>query len=165
MAGTVDYETLHALAAEFVKQNRLPGAAVGVVAGGELAWSVGVGFADLASGRSPGTTTLFRIASITKTFTGTAVMQLCRDGRLSLDDPTVEYLPELTRAKGNFGLISGLTIRRLLSHESGLAGDPPGTDFGDLVYEGRAERTLARADEIAMVVPPHSQAKYSNLGY
>ena len=165
MGGTVDYETLHAQAAGFVKEHRLPGAAVGVVVDGELTWSVGVGFADLASGRRPDATTLFRIASITKTFTGTAVMQLCAAGRLGLDDPAVEYLPELSRAQGKLGPISAVTIRRLLSHESGLAGDPPGTDFGALVYEGRAERTLARADEIATVVPPHSQAKYSNLGY
>ncbi len=77
----------------------------------------------------------------------------------------MEYLPELRQALGKSGPITAVTIRRLLSHESGLAGDPPGTDFGALVYEGRAERTLARADEIATVVPPHSQAKYSNLGY
>ena len=85
---------------------------------------MGVGFADLASGRRPDATTLFRIASITKTFTGTAVMQLCAAGRLGLDDPAVEYLPELSRAQGKFGPISTVTIRRLLSHESGLAGDP-----------------------------------------
>ena len=98
---TVDDERLHAQAAVFVKEHRLPGAAVGVMVGDELAWSVGVGFADLASGRHPDANTLFRIASITKTFTGTAVMQLCAAGRLSLDDPAVEYLPELSRPRAS----------------------------------------------------------------
>ena len=88
-------------AAGFVKKHRLPGAAVGVVVDGELTWSMGVGFADLASGRRPDATTLFRIASITKTFTGTAVMQLCAAGRLGLDDPAAEYLPELCQESGS----------------------------------------------------------------
>ncbi len=77
MSRAVDDESLHAQAAVFVKEHRLPGAAVGVVVGDELAWSAGVGFADLASGRTPDATTLFRIASITKTFTGTAVSGSC----------------------------------------------------------------------------------------
>ena len=47
-----------------------------------------VGFADVEARRAPDATTLYRIASITKTFTGTAIMQLRDEGRLHLDDPT-----------------------------------------------------------------------------
>jgi CubicO group peptidase (beta-lactamase class C family) len=126
--------------ASFVKDNRLYGAAAGVVHSGELAWAGGAGFADITARRPSQPDTLYRIASITKTFTGTAIMQLRDAGKLDLDDPAVDWLPEL-KASGSPKTIARVTIRRLLSHESGLIGDPPGTDSTLLVpvYEGLAE--------------------------
>ena len=109
--------------------------------------------------------TLYRIASITKTFTATAIMQLRDDGKLALDDPAVSFLPELEAAQSPLGPIESLTIRRMLSHESGLQSEPPGTDWSDAVYEDDPGRTLARAAEIATRVPVHTQWKYSNLAY
>jgi CubicO group peptidase (beta-lactamase class C family) len=156
---------LEACAASFVHEHRLPGAAVGVVHGDDLAWSAGIGFAALDGRQPPQATTLYRAASITKTFTGTAVMQLCEAGRLHLDDPAVAHLPELRRAASPFGPIETVTLRRMLSHESGLAGNPPGTDLAIPAYEGLAERTLERAAEIGTGVPPNLQLKYSNLAY
>jgi D-alanyl-D-alanine carboxypeptidase len=154
-----------ATAAAFVKEHRLPGAAVGVVHEGELAWAGGVGFADRAARRPSDPKTLYRIASITKTFTATAVMQLRDAGSLALDDPAVTYLPELEAAQSPLGHIESLTIRRLLSHESGLQSEPPGTDWSDVLYEDDPARTLARVAEIATRVPVHTQWKYSNLAY
>jgi CubicO group peptidase (beta-lactamase class C family) len=156
---------LEATAASFVKEHRLPGAAVGVVHGDALAWSAGIGFADVASRRAPDASTLHRVASITKTFTGTAILQLRDEGRLRLDDPAAAYLPELRDAASPFGPIESVTIRRMLSHESGLAGDPPDTDWSLPAYEGDAGRNLARAAEIGTRVPPNTQQKYSNLAY
>jgi D-alanyl-D-alanine carboxypeptidase len=156
---------LHAKAARFVKDKRLPGAAVGVVHGDELVWSAGVGFVDVASRRAPDASSLYRIASITKTFTGVAIMQLRDAGRLTLDDPMAVHLPELRGADQSVAPIESVTIRRALSHESGLMSEPPGTDFAVPRYEGVAERNLARAGEIGARVPPNSQSKYSNLGY
>jgi CubicO group peptidase (beta-lactamase class C family) len=161
--GAVEFE---AKLAGFVRDNRLYGAAAGVVHGDELAWSGGVGFADAAAGRAAGAGTLYRIASITKTFTGTAVMQLRDAGKLDLDDPAVQWLPELA-GSGTPQAIGRVTIRRLLSHESGLTSEPPGADWSQTppVYEGLAQRNLARAAEIFAAVPPNTQSKYSNLGY
>ena len=89
--------------AAFVKEHRLPGASAGVVVGDELVWSGGHGYADLATKRPNDPTTLFRIASITKTFTATAILQLRDEGKLHLDDPAVVYLPELRDAQSPFG--------------------------------------------------------------
>jgi CubicO group peptidase (beta-lactamase class C family) len=158
-------EKYEATAAAFVKEHRLPGAAVGVVHDGELAWAGGVGFADRASKRPSDRKTLYRIASITKTFTATAVMQLRDQGKLALDDPAIVYLPELEAAQSPLGPIEGLTLRRMLSHESGLQSEPPGTDWSDVVYEDDPGRTMARVAEIATRVPVHTQWKYSNLAY
>ena len=149
-----------------MKENRLPGAAVGVVHDGELAWAGGVGFADRASRRPSDPKTLYRIASITKTFTATAIMQLRDEGKLALDDPAVAFLPELEAAQSPLGPIESLTIRRMLSHESGLQSEPPGAQTGRRSsYEDDPGRTLARADEIALRVGVHTQWKYSNLAY
>jgi CubicO group peptidase (beta-lactamase class C family) len=151
--------------AAFVKQNRLPGAAAGVVVGDRLVWSAGYGFADVAGRRAPDAHTLYGIASITKTFTGTAIMQLRDEGKLHLDDPAAAYLSELRDATSPFGPIETVTIRRLLSHESGLMGDPPDTDWTRNRYEGSPLRNLARVRDIGTRVPPNTQQKYSNLGY
>jgi CubicO group peptidase (beta-lactamase class C family) len=161
--GAAEFE---ARLASFVKDKRMYGAVAGVVHGGELAWAGGAGFADITAKRSPQPDTLCRIASITKTFTGTAIMQLRDAGKLDLDDPAVDWLPEL-KASGSPKTITRITVRQLLSHESGLIGDPPGTDWTlpVPVYEGLAERSLARAAGIITAVPPNTQQKYSNLGY
>jgi CubicO group peptidase (beta-lactamase class C family) len=86
---------LTAQVARFVREHRLPGASVGIVRDGSLAWAAGVGFADLATGARPNERTLYRIASITKTFTATAVLQLRDEGRLRLDDTLTKYVPVL----------------------------------------------------------------------
>jgi CubicO group peptidase (beta-lactamase class C family) len=156
---------LESRARAFVREYRLPGVAAGVVHGGELVWSSGAGFADVGAGRAPDASTLYRIASITKTFTGTAIMQLRDEGRLHLDDPATMYLPELRPAESPFGPIETVTIRRMLSHESGLMGDPPGTDWSEPAYEADPAASLARVAEIGTRVPPSTQQKYSNLAY
>lgn len=165
--GPVDDVTadLESRVASFVKEHRLPGAAVGVVHGDVLAWSAGIGFAQVGARQPAQPTTVYLVASITKTLTGTAVMQLRDAGHLNLDDPVVAHIPELRAAASPFGPIEVLTIRRLLSHESGLATDPPGTDWSVPAYEGVPERTLARAGEIGTKLAPNLQQKYSNLGY
>jgi CubicO group peptidase (beta-lactamase class C family) len=149
---------LEAKAASFVKDNRLPGAAVGVVQGNALVWSAGIGFADVESRRVPEPATLYRIASITKTFTGTAIMRLRDEGKLGLDDPAGKHIPEVAH-------LEGVTIRRLLSHESGLQSEPPDTDWRQVRYDGSIARNLARAAEINTKVPANTQHKYSNIGF
>jgi CubicO group peptidase (beta-lactamase class C family) len=152
--------------ASFVKEGRLYGAAAGVIHGDELVWSAGSGFADAAAGRMASPSTLYRIASITKTFTGTAIMQLRDAGKLGLDDPAVKWIPELADSASP-ATIEAVTIRRLLSHESGLRSEPPGTDWmrQSPVYEGFVDQNLDRVTEIFTAVGPNRQTKYCNLGY
>jgi CubicO group peptidase (beta-lactamase class C family) len=157
--------TFEAALAAFVREHRLPGAAAGVVVGDELVWSGGYGFADIEARRAPDARTLYRIASITKTFTGTAIMQLRDEGKLHLDDPATRYLPELGSAVSPFGPVETITVRRMLSHESGLMGDPPDTDWTRNRYEGSPVANLARIADVGARIPPSTQQKYSNLAY
>jgi CubicO group peptidase (beta-lactamase class C family) len=151
--------------AAFVKKERLPGAACGVVVDDTLAWNTGYGYADVQAKRAHDAQTLFRIASITKTFTATAIMQLRDEGTLHLDDPAVAYLPELRDATSPFGMIETVTIRRMLSHESGLMGDPPGARWFHDIYEASPAANLAKGAEISTKIPPNIQQKYSNLAF
>jgi len=151
--------------ASFVARERLPGAAAGVVCGGELAWQGGTGFADLATGKATEPAMVYGIASITKTFTGTAVMRLRDAGRLGLDDPAVAWLPELGALVSPFGPVETVTIRRMLSHESGLPAEPPGTDWAVPAYQGAPDQTLAQAGQIRLQFPPHARHGYSDLAY
>ncbi len=156
---------LQSTLASFVKENRLPGATAGIVHDGELVWTGSTGFSDIASRRVADARTMHRVASITKTFTATALVQLRDDGALGLDDPLVAHLPEVADAQPAAGPIEAVTLRLLLAHQSGFQSEPPRTDVTTGVYEGDAATNLARASEFGTRVPVATQEKYSNLGY
>ena len=166
-------ETLRRQAADLVVEHGLPGAVVGVVAGAEpddaLAWSYGFGpgggpaHAGTANGPLDADT-LFRVASITKTFTATAIVQLRDEGKLHLDDPLVKHIPEFAAVTNPFGPIEEVTLRRLASHSSGLMGEPPGDHWMTLQFPSRQE-WLAVLPQVVVAIPPGSAFKYSNLAY
>ncbi len=148
----------------FVREERLPGAAAGVVTRTGLAWTGAAGFADLAQARRPDADTLYRIASNTKVFTAIGIMQLRDEGRLRLDDPLVVHLPEFVAVTNPFGPIEDVTLRRLLTHESGLQGEHPFTDL-TRPAELRREQVLAALGRVRVAIPPSSAGKYSNIGF
>jgi CubicO group peptidase (beta-lactamase class C family) len=78
------------------------------------------GLADAVRGVPVDEETIYHWASITKTFTGIAIMQLRDRGLLKLDDPIVKYIPELRAAHNPFGDMSEITIRHLMTHSSGF---------------------------------------------
>lgn len=80
------------------------------------------GFADREAGRAAGDHTIYHWASITKTLTGIAIMQLRDRGLLSLDDPVTKFIPELGQVHNPFGPMTGITIRHLMSHSGGFRG-------------------------------------------
>jgi len=97
----------------------------------------------------------FRIGSVTKTFTAVLVLQARDDGLLDLDDPIGRHLD--LPAHGE------LTVRRLLSHTSGLQREPYG-DVWDTLLTPDADQLLAELDRVERVLPPSRRYHYSNLG-
>src|SRR5450755_1390709 len=97
----------------------LPGIAVGVVSDQELVWAKGFGFADVDNNTPVTPATKFRMASHSKLFTATAIMQLRDAGKLRLDDPVVKYLAwfKIQPAEPDDPPI---TIEELLTHSAGL---------------------------------------------
>ena len=105
--------------AELAEQG-VVGASLGLVRDGRLARLESYGSADLATNRPVDDATIYHWASITKTFTAIAIMQLRDRGLLSLDDPIVKYVPELRDVHNEFGSMEAITIRQLLSHSAGF---------------------------------------------
>jgi len=140
----------------------LPGVAIGVVADQDLVWATGFGFADSAA-RTPMTPqTRFRMASHSKLFTATAVMQLREQGKLRLDDPVSKYLPWFT-VKPAESDDPPITIEELLTHSSGLPREA-GAHWTTFEFPTTDElRALIPAREAPFA--PEVRWKYSNLGY
>jgi CubicO group peptidase (beta-lactamase class C family) len=101
--------------------NRWPtaGLAVGVVRDGSLAWFYGHGVANIGSGTPVDENTVFRIASITKTFTAIAVLQLWERGLVDLDAPANDYLRDYRLVPAN-AAFRAATLRHLLTHTAGV---------------------------------------------
>lgn len=148
----------------YADDHRVPGAVYGVVCDGDLRHWSGYGLADPLRERTPDHRTLYRIASITKTFTATAIMQLRDRGALLLSDPIVRFLPEMSAARNPFGRIEDVTLRHLLTHESGLVGEAPTMDLATGQVPSIGE-VLEAADQVEVVIPPDSAHKYSNLAF
>ncbi|HOC25134.1 MAG TPA: serine hydrolase domain-containing protein [bacterium] len=140
----------------------IPGLAAGVVADGRLVWAEGFGYADLAE-KSPMTPrTLSRIASITKTFTATAILQLQERGKLRLDDPVEKHLPWF-RVRTRWPEEPPITIRQLLTHTSGLPGESAFPYWSDHSFPTREQLREALPGQ-EQIAPPGRRYRYSNLG-
>jgi CubicO group peptidase (beta-lactamase class C family) len=129
--------------------NRHPalGFALGVVRNGSLEFFHTHGFADLAPNRPVAEDTVFRVASITKTFTAIAVMQLWEQGLIELDAPANDYLRAYQLIPANTSWRPA-TVRHLLTHTAGIPEQVPRsgifrTDFGESVKVGRPVPSLA----------------------
>lgn len=156
--------TLEAKIGAYRREHRLPGIVAGIASRDGLRWWHASGFADLESGRRADQRTLYRVASITKTVTATAVLQLRDEGRFRLDDPVVRFLPELAQVADPHGQIEDVTVRRLLMHTSGLQGELP--------WQDQDRFWLYRPDEIpgvlhlgAVRTAPEAGHKYSNFAF
>ena len=125
VAGAI--RVLDAWIAHEVAQREQPGLSIGIVHDQELIWSKGYGWAD-RDRKIPATpATLYRIASISKLFTSTAVMQLRDAGRLQLDDPVAKHLAWF-RIRNAHPQGPTITLRHLLSHISGLPREAAGVN-------------------------------------
>ena len=100
-----------------------PGLSVGIIHNGELIWDKSYGLADVEHSVPATSKTLYRIASISKTFTATAILQLRDAGKIELKDPIRNYLPWF-EIEGEHS--RPITIWHLLTHTSGLPREPAG---------------------------------------
>lgn len=109
---------------DLMAEHKMPGLAVGIAHGDEVVYKKGFGVKDLVTKAPVTTRTIFGVASVTKSFTGTAIMKLCEEGKMSVHDPVRKFLPE-------FGVPGGsgdrITSHHCLTHTTGL---PPLPSLG-----------------------------------
>lgn len=154
--------------------NRWPsvGLAVGVVAGGRLQFFSGHGLADIAAARPITEHTVFRVASITKTFTAIAVLQLVERGLVDLDAPAGQYLRAYQLRPAQSGW-RPVTPRHLLTHTAGirellhLSGLLRLRDLGETVGAGRPVPALAHyyRGRLRIDAEPGTRFMYTNHGF
>ena len=159
----IDADALAAIATRFAARGGQPAVAYGVVAGGELVHSGGRGERWLG-GPPPDADTVFRIASMTKSFTATLVLMLRDREALRLDDLAVDYVPELRGVELPTPDSPPITIRHLLTMTAGFPTDDPWGDRQQGLDPAVFARLLADG-AIRCSWAPGTKFEYSNLGY
>jgi CubicO group peptidase (beta-lactamase class C family) len=155
-------QALELIVREFAERHRVPGLAAGVWRRGELILRMGVGHQDGPGSPPIDGETVFHLASVTKPFVATAVMQLVEEGKMCLDCPLRHYLPYFSMEGPGAGRI---TIRQILTHTAGM-GDT--SDFGWTTpeYDERAvERYVRSLAPVRLDFAPGSGWRYSNRGF
>ena len=157
-----DFAAVDAIVSHYFDRGAQPAISYGVVSGGVLVHSAG--FGARGDGRpAPDADTVFRIASMSKSFTASAVLLLRDEGRLALDDPAEKYVPELAGWPSVTPDSDRVTIRHLLTMTAGFPTDDPWGDrqqglpldaFGALLAGG-----------VRFNWAPGTRFEYSNLGY
>jgi CubicO group peptidase (beta-lactamase class C family) len=147
---------------QMMEEHDLPSVSVAVARDGRIVWEEAFGWVDL-EGRVPATPeTMYSLASISKPMTATALMRLVERGEVDLDRPANDYLAA-GRLHSEVWDPSGATVRRVLSHTSGL---PLHWEF---FYEGEGHPPRTTDEGIerfgVLVTPPGEVYQYSNLGY
>ena len=139
---------------------------IGVVSGPQLIWTKSYGDANREK-RTPATqNTVYRIGSITKTFTAVMLFQLVQDGKIRLSDPVEKYFPEVKTIQGRHLDAPPITLFQLATHTAGLSREP---DDAPTYLKG----PVSEWEKILISALPHTHYQfepgirhsYSNIGY
>ncbi|MEU0167207.1 serine hydrolase domain-containing protein [Streptomyces iakyrus] len=159
MGGKLDLAHWQTRLDELRARHHVPAASLAILVGGDV-HELASGVLHRTTGVEATTDSVFQMGSIAKVYTATLIMQLADSGRLDLDAPVVDVLPEFSVADP--GLTRAITTRQLLSHTSGLT--------CDFTYDsGRGDDCLAKyveaAKGVALDCPPGEALSYSSIGY
>ena len=138
---------------ETLEGSAAPGGAIGVVLDGKVAFTAARGVRKMGTTLPVTTSTLFRLESVTKTFTALAALSLVEKKELDLDAPVVDIVPSITFTDAAAG--RNVTMRRLLAHTAGL---PRGLDGKSTGYDDFFSKH-------PLTLGPVDRFQYSNVGY
>jgi CubicO group peptidase (beta-lactamase class C family) len=154
---------IDAACSAFTQQESLPGLLAGIVQNGHLVHVIALGQADREAGREVTPATAFRIASMTKSTTALAILLLRDQGRLALDAPLGDTIPQFSAVAPATRDSAPVTVRHLLTHTAGFVTDDP---WGDRVLgmsPAALDALIATGKLFAR--PPGLAFEYSNFGY
>ncbi|GGH21894.1 serine hydrolase [Paenibacillus segetis] len=155
-------DNLDQILPQFLQDELSPGLAVGVVYDHQMIYAKGFGVKNVQTGEAIDEHTLFHMASVSKTFVVTGIMQLVEEGKINLDTAVSNYLPYFALTDDRYQQI---TVRLLLNHTSGM---PDEDDFGwdrPEYDEGSLERYVRSISGLKLLKEPKESFYYSNIGY
>src|SRR5271163_3616778 len=149
---------------DFMAATSVPGVSVAVVLNGQPAWSAGFGMADLENFVPATSATLFRLASVSKPITATAILQLSERGKLDLDAPIQKYCPAFPKKE------VPITTRQLLGHLAGIRHDRTHSfDDPEIINTKHVDDPISGGLEYfkddPLVAAPGTKFSYSSNGY
>ena len=154
---------IEAAVAKFMASTHVPGLSVAVVENGEYEWASGFGLADVENNSPASEHTLFRLASISKSLTATAAMQLQERGKLDLDAPVQKYCPAFPQKSGT------ITTRLVMGHLAGIRhykGGPDDLEIGNTKhFDNPIQAGLDFFKNEPLLSEPGKEFHYSTQGY
>lgn len=158
-----DFDVVDDIATQFHGRLRAPGLQIAVLADGKVVHFAGRGVTDCATDATPAADRNFRIASMSKSFTAAAILQLRDRGALSLDNPATDYLPWAAGLSGPTADSPRITVRHCLTMSSGLPSDDPWADRQEEMTQAEFDGVLRRP--VSGAYAPGTAFAYSNLGF
>jgi CubicO group peptidase (beta-lactamase class C family) len=147
---------------EFALKNHFPGYAFGIVVDGKLVYKGNGGYANLEEKIPATSASMFRIASMSKSFTALAILKLRDEGKLQLDDAVEKYIPAL-KGQGLTKDAPLMTIRHLMTHSAGFPEDNP---WGDRqLADTEEELNSLIKSQLSLSNTAGLEYEYSNLGF
>jgi len=145
-----------------MRSYELPGLAIGIVADTEIVYAKGFGVKSIETGEPISMTTIFHMASISKPFVATAIMQCVERGQIQLDAPIITYLPYFKLDDERY---SSITVQQMLSHVSGMP-DVEDYEWDKPQYdEGALERYVRSLTSKKLLSEPGAKFAYSNMAF
>lgn len=176
-AKTVDYQptkepSLNSVIKDFQDQlqadleddNILGCVSAAIVKGENIIWSKTFGVSDRSSGMKVDSSTIYRVGSITKSFTAMLMMQLEEEGILDIDEPIENYLPAIKKLKG-YSDSTRISFKQLAAHTAGLQREPDWEEAYTGPIQDWEQKLLACIPKTAFQSKPGERYSYSNIGY
>jgi CubicO group peptidase (beta-lactamase class C family) len=158
----IAFPVIEKMVEKYAADNHFPGYSFGIVLDGKLVFTKSGGYTNLQSKTAATTGSMFRIASMSKSFTAMAIVKLRDEGKLNLEDAVSKYIPEL-KNQGLTKDAAPITIRDLLTHSAGFPEDNP---WGDRQLEKTSQEFLAFIKKgIHFSTASGTSYEYSNVGF
>jgi len=142
----------------YIENKNVPSISAGILKNREIIWLNAKGFSDLEDNDLATTSSLYRIASITKPITAVAIMQLVEKGLIDLDKDARVYIPEFPEKKWRF------TVKQLLNHTSGIRSYKDGEFHSKKYYSSVSEAVKVFAYD-SLIFEPGTKYEYTSLSY
>jgi CubicO group peptidase (beta-lactamase class C family) len=156
-------DAIDAIFSDYIEVLRLTGLQVGIVMGDEIVYAKGFGVRNANTQEPVTPESLFHMASISKPFVATGIMQLVEGGKIDLDEPVVTYLPYFKLADERY---SKITVQQILSHVSGMPDVMGEYGWDQPEYDDQAlERYVRSLEDREMLFDPGDEFSYSNMAY